>query len=138
MKLFLLAIINFSLIIPACSQRSENIDTLSRKEIKKLILSEDYNEARSLMKLHKTTSEIAIAGYTIGGSIYLISSLFNRISTEDETNNSTSLIILASSLCLTITSEIAYSKSLKLYNERQLKSAHVLRNDTQILKLISD
>lgn len=142
MKTLISTIILTIVTLSSYSQYSQNIDSLSRKEIRKLLTSKDYTgEIKNSMRLHKITKEMAIAGYTIAGSIFLISSLVNSISTTDETNQTTPLIIFATSLTMTIVSEIAYSKSVKLYSRKRLNLRQVHynhRNDWHILKFLAN
>ncbi len=136
MKLILLAIINFSLILPAYSQRSENIDTLSRKEIRKLILNQqDSKKAKKLMGLHQGTKALSILGYTVG-AISLLSGSSPSNSQEVNIQGLMGGVLIGSALLFTIISETTYFNSVKEYKASSITTSPTskvyLRNSSNI------
>lgn len=124
MKKNLALLLGLLLSFPSLSQYSQNIDTLSREEIKEHILSLDVNhEARVYLKKSKTSKIVGgvllVSG--LGITFISISNLdrpdHHEINMQALTNAFLGAIISTVGIGTLIVSEIQFSKTKKVYKK---------------------
>ncbi|WP_436515861.1 hypothetical protein [Ekhidna sp. To15] len=140
MKKIITLIVSISIFLPVSGQYSQNLDTLSRKEIRKLILSQnDSEKANNLMELHQATKGLSILGFVVG-AISLMSSSSPSNSQEVNIGGLMGGVLIGSGLLFTIISETAYSNSLKVYKAASIppnpSSKVYIRNSSSIYTTI--
>lgn len=136
MKKIILLILVFSFTLPSFGQYTQSLDTLSRKEIRKLILNqEDSKKANNLMGLHQGAKALSILGYTLG-TISLLSGSSPSNSQQVNIQGLMGGVLISSALLFTVISETAYFNSVKAYKASSTplnSSAKIyLRNSSDI------
>lgn len=98
-------------------QYTQNLDTLSKKEIKQIILSQnDSPKAKNLMEVHQGLKYISYISYSFAGI-----SLLSRIHAKNELDKlltvSVGAVFVGTGLILTAISKKTYSRAVKVYRE---------------------
>lgn len=98
-------------------QYTQNLDTLSRKEIKQIILSQnDSPKAKNLMEVHQGLKYISYISYSFAGI-----SLLSRIHAKGELDKlltiSVGAVFASTGLILTAISKKTYKRAVKVYTE---------------------
>ena len=143
MKALLTILLSILLLTPGHGQYTQNIDSMSRKEIREFLTSDSYSgKAKSLMRLHKVTKEVAIAGYGISAIIFFLTAALDGIPSGDGSSNDVSYdtpaMVLLSSFAMTVMSEVAYVEAKKAHRDQYSNYKNpIIRDDSLILNSLS-
>ncbi len=141
MKHIITLAITLSFMGPSFGQYSQNLDSMSRKEIRKLILNQDESKkARSLMKSHQGVKGFSIMSYTVG---FLSLASGSSPSNDQEVNigGIYGAMFIGAGLLFTIISERMYYDSVKEYRKVQstsyTKNYSYIRDSSLVFKTLN-
>lgn len=103
------------------AQHTQKFDTLSRKEIKELLLNQNQDEeARKLWRLHRDMKALATVGYTSSAVLFLLSRVVAATAENVDNSNPNYLplfVIIGGSVAASIASKRALKKWTKSYEQ---------------------